>query len=75
MAGVPIAVLPRAVPGLDEALREAGADIVESGEADAIVWTSPGDADELAAVEELIAPAKCEALRRWYQAHTGAALN
>ncbi len=34
-----------------------------------------GDADELAAVEELIAPAKCEALRRWYQAHTGAALN
>lgn len=34
-----------------------------------------GDDDELAAVEELIAPAKTEALRRWYQAHTGAARN
>ena len=32
-----------------------------------------GDADELAAVEELIQPAKIEAVRRWYQAHTGAA--
>jgi len=52
MAGVPVAVLPRAVPGLDEALREAGADVVEPGEAEAIVWTSPGDADELAALLE-----------------------
>jgi hypothetical protein len=32
-----------------------------------------GDADELAAVEELIQPAKIEAVRRWYLAHTGAA--
>jgi hypothetical protein len=32
-----------------------------------------GDADELAAVEQLIQPAKIEAVRRWYQAHTGAA--
>jgi hypothetical protein len=32
-----------------------------------------GDADELAAVELLIQPAKIEAVRRWYQAHTGAA--
>jgi hypothetical protein len=32
-----------------------------------------GDADELAAVEQLIQPAKVEAVRRWYQAHTSAA--
>lgn len=32
-----------------------------------------GDADELAAVEELITPAKIEAVRRWYENHTGAA--
>jgi hypothetical protein len=30
-----------------------------------------GDADELAAVEKLIQPAKMEAVRRWYVAHTG----
>ena len=34
-----------------------------------------GDEDELAAVEELIQPAKIEAVRRWYQAWTGAARN
>jgi hypothetical protein len=34
-----------------------------------------GDADELAAVEELIQPAKTEALLRWYAAHTGSARN
>jgi hypothetical protein len=32
-----------------------------------------GDADELAAVEELIGPAKIEAVRRWYQTATAAA--
>lgn len=31
------------------------------------------DDDELEAVEQLIQPAKIEALRRWYQAHQGAA--
>jgi len=50
MAGVPVAVLPRAVPGLEEALREAGADVVDPGAADAIVWTAPGDIEGLAAV-------------------------
>lgn len=34
-----------------------------------------GDEDELAAVEELIQPAKIEAVRRWYEGHTGAARN
>lgn len=34
-----------------------------------------GDAEELAAVEELIQPAKIEALRRWYETHTGSARN
>jgi hypothetical protein len=28
-----------------------------------------GDADELAAVAQLIAPAKAEAIRRWYAGH------
>jgi len=32
-----------------------------------------GDADELAAVEELIQPAKIEAVLRWYATHQGAA--
>lgn len=32
-----------------------------------------GDADELAAVEELIQPAKIEAVVRWYAMHTGSA--
>jgi hypothetical protein len=31
-----------------------------------------GDEAELAAVEKLIQPAKMEAVRRWYVAHTGA---
>lgn len=47
MAGVPVAVRPRSLPGLDEALRAAGAEIVEPAAADAIVWTSPGDPDDL----------------------------
>lgn len=34
-----------------------------------------GDPEELAAVEELINPAKLEAVRRWYREHTGAARN
>jgi hypothetical protein len=34
-----------------------------------------GDADELAAVEELIQPAKIEAVVRWYQAHLSIARN
>jgi hypothetical protein len=34
-----------------------------------------GDPEELAAVEELIQPAKVEAVRRWYQGHTGGARN
>jgi len=29
-----------------------------------------GDAGELAAVAELIGPAKAEAVRRWYEAHS-----
>ena len=32
-----------------------------------------GDPEELAAVEELIQPAKAEALMRWYATHTVAA--
>jgi hypothetical protein len=34
-----------------------------------------GDDEELAAVEELIQPAKIEAVRRWYVGHTEAARN
>jgi hypothetical protein len=34
-----------------------------------------GDADELAAVEELIQPAKIEAVVRWYQSHLSIARN
>ncbi len=34
-----------------------------------------GDEEELAAVEQLIAPAKAEAVRRWYNGHTAATLN
>jgi len=34
-----------------------------------------GDEDELAAVEELIQPAKMEAVRRWYVGHTAASMN
>ena len=34
-----------------------------------------GDEEELAAVEQLIAPAKAEAVRRWYHGHTAAILN
>lgn len=52
MAGVPVAALPRPVPGLEAALAAAGAEIVGPRAADAIVWTSPGDAQALAAVLE-----------------------
>ena len=34
-----------------------------------------GDEDELAAVEQLIQPAKIEAVRRWYSGHTATTLN
>ena len=34
-----------------------------------------GDAEELAAIEELIQPAKIEAVVRWYLLHTGSARN
>jgi hypothetical protein len=33
------------------------------------VFAPAGDADELAAVEELINPAKIAAVRRWYEGH------
>jgi phosphoglycerate dehydrogenase-like enzyme len=52
MERLPVAVLPRTFPGLEDALREAGADIVAPEAADAIVWTSPGDAEALGAVLE-----------------------
>jgi hypothetical protein len=32
-----------------------------------------GDAEELAAVAELVQPVKIAALRRWYASHTGSA--
>jgi hypothetical protein len=34
------------------------------------VFAPGGDPGELAAVAELIAPAKAEAVRRWYENHT-----
>jgi hypothetical protein len=34
-----------------------------------------GDEDELAAVEQLIQPAKIEAVRRWYSGHTATTRN
>lgn len=34
-----------------------------------------GDEDELAAVEQLIQPAKMEAVRRWYTGHTATTRN
>jgi hypothetical protein len=34
------------------------------------VFAPGGDPGELAAVAELIAPAKAEAVRRWYEAHS-----
>lgn len=37
------------------------------------VFAPAGDEDELAAVAELIQPARVEAVRRWYAQHTGAA--
>jgi len=52
-AGVAVAIEPWPVPGLAEALNEAGAELVEPSRADAIVWTSPGDTERLAA---LLAP-------------------
>jgi D-3-phosphoglycerate dehydrogenase len=52
MAAVAIAVAPRAIPGLEPALRAAGAEIVAPADADAIVWTSPIDVEGLAAILE-----------------------
>ena len=34
-----------------------------------------GDADELAAIEELIQPAKIEAVMRWYSTHSRSSQN
>ena len=47
-----VAVAPRPVPGLDEAIRAAGADIVEPAAAEAIIWTSPAESDLLASLLE-----------------------
>lgn len=47
---VPVAVEPRPVPGLVDALREAGAEVVDAEAADALVWTSPAEPERLAAL-------------------------
>lgn len=47
-----VAVEPHPIPGLLDALREAGAEIVEPEAAEAVVWTSPGDTEQLAALLE-----------------------
>jgi phosphoglycerate dehydrogenase-like enzyme len=47
---VRVAIGPRDVPGLADALTQAGGEIVPPDAADAIVWTSPEGADELGAI-------------------------
>lgn len=54
---VRIAVEPYEVAGLAEALRGAGARLVEPAEAEAIIWTAPGESDGLAA--------RLSSLHRW----------
>ena len=49
---VSLAVAPDPIPGLAEALEAAGAELVEPASAEAIVWTSPGQPDRLAALLE-----------------------
>ncbi|MCZ7589140.1 MAG: hypothetical protein M5U27_09875 [Gaiella sp.] len=49
---VPLAVTPEVLPGMAEALEAAGATLVEPSDADALVWTSPGQPDRLAALLE-----------------------
>jgi hypothetical protein len=39
------------------------------------VFAPTGDEDELAAVAEMIAPAKAEAARRWHEAHMASLRN
>lgn len=48
-----VAVAPDLLPGMAEALEAAGATLVDPADADAIVWTSPGQPDRLA---ELLEP-------------------
>lgn len=52
MAPLAVAVAPGEVPGLGEALRAAGVQVVEPPVADAVVWTSPGDVEGLRAILE-----------------------
>lgn len=49
---VPLAVTPELLPGLAEALEAAGAELVDPRAAEAIIWTSPGAPDRLAALLE-----------------------
>ena len=49
---VALAVAPEPIPGLAEALAAAGAELVEPASAEAIVWTSPGQPERLAALLE-----------------------
>ena len=49
---VALAVAPEPIPGLAEALAAAGAELVEPSSAKAIVWTSPGQPERLAALLE-----------------------
>ena len=49
---VSLAVAPESIPGLAEALAAAGAELVEPASAEAIVWTSPGQPERLAALLE-----------------------
>ena len=49
---VSLAVAPDPIPGLAEALEAAGGELVEPASAEAIVWTSPGQPDRLAALLE-----------------------
>ena len=49
---VALAVEPELLPGMEDALRAAGAELVEPAAADAIVWTSPRGPDRLATLLE-----------------------
>lgn len=49
---VPLAVVPEPLPGLEVALGAVGAELVGPSAADAIVWTSPGPPERLAALLE-----------------------
>jgi phosphoglycerate dehydrogenase-like enzyme len=49
---VSLAIGPESIPGLAEALAAAGAELVEPASAEAIVWTSSGQPERLAALLE-----------------------